>query len=77
MKMEATLGNPVLIFIYTFSVLLLGCAIGAHWHFSGAALGLVVAAAVLMAIHDLATGILWCWITAKWMRTVYKNNKTA
>jgi hypothetical protein len=78
MKMQASLGNPILIFIYTFAVLLLGCAIGAHWHrISGTAFCLVLAGAALMVIHDMATGVLWFWITANLARSVYDRKSDA
>ena len=72
MKLQARLGHPVLIFIYTLAILLVGCAIGAHWkRLSGNALWLVVGGAILMVIHDMATGIVWFWITAKLTQSVY------
>lgn len=38
---------------------------------SGAALSLVFAGAILMVIHNIATGLLWFWITARGARAVY------
>lgn len=53
MKMTASLGNPVLIFLYSLAILLLGCAIGLHWKgASGTACWLAALGALLMVIHD-------------------------
>ena len=72
MKMQATLGHPILIFLYTFSVFVMGSAAGAHLkRLSGTAFCLAFAGAVLMVIHDMATGILWFWVTATLRRAVY------
>jgi hypothetical protein len=67
MKMHLTLGNPLLIFIYSLSLLLLGCAIGIYWHSAPSiAVGLTIAGASLMVLHDTLTSVIWFWIAAKW-----------
>ena len=54
MNMSATLGNPVLIIIYSAALLLIGTAIGMHWaHTFAAALRLAIVGCVLMAVHDM------------------------
>jgi hypothetical protein len=70
MKMHATLGNPILITVYSIALLLIGCAIGRWAHPPATALWLAIAGGVLMAIHDTATGVLWFWLTARWAHSV-------
>jgi hypothetical protein len=71
MKLEMTLGNPILIFIYGLALLLFGCAIGIHWHATPAvAVGLALLGAALMVLHEMFTAILWFWITAACVRRV-------
>jgi hypothetical protein len=70
MKMHATLGNPILIMVYSAALLLIGCAIGRWAHTPATALWLAIAGGVLMAIHDTATGVLWFWLTARRARSV-------
>jgi hypothetical protein len=70
MKMHATLGNPILIMVYSMALLLIGCAIGRWAHPPATALWLAIAGGVLMAIHDTAMGVLWFWLTARWANSV-------
>ena len=71
MKMQVTLGHPILITIYSVALLLIGCGVGVHLHHAlPTALWLCVAASVLVAAHDLATGFVWFWLTARWVRSV-------
>jgi hypothetical protein len=71
MKMQATLANPFLIALYTAALLLIGCGVGMHWaHTPATALWLCIAGGVLMAAHDIATGFLWFFVTAKRARSV-------
>jgi len=75
MKMSATLGNPLLIVIYSAALLLIGSAIGMHCQNTPAtARGLAIAGGVLMAVHDTVTGILWFWLTARWAYSVIERN---
>jgi len=67
MKMHLTLGNPLLIFIYSLSLLLLGCAVGIHWHSApSVAVGLAIAGASLMVLHDTLTSLISFGIAATW-----------
>ena len=76
MKMHATLGNPILIAIYSAALLLVGCGVGVYWIRTPAtALWLCIAGGVLMAVHDTATGFLWFWLTARWAHSVIERNK--
>ena len=71
MKMQATLGNPILIMVYSTALLFIGCAVGMHWaHTPATALWLCIAGGLLMAVHDTATGVLWFWLTARWAHSV-------
>jgi hypothetical protein len=64
--MQATLGSPILIFIYSVALLLIGCAIGMHWRaVPCTAIGLALIGGVAMVIHDTATAILWFIVMAK------------
>ena len=66
MQMSVTLGNPILLFLYSLAILLFGCAIGLHWEATpGVASCLAALGALLMVIHDLATGAVWFWVIAK------------
>jgi hypothetical protein len=71
MKMQATLGHPILIAIYSTALLSIGCGVGVHWtHALPTALWLCIAGGILMAAHDLATGFVWFWLTARWVRSM-------
>jgi hypothetical protein len=64
-----SLGHPVLIFVYSLVLLLIGCAIGMHWHQSRAcAIWIVVAAASLMVVHDMFTGLIFASVTISRLR---------
>ncbi len=68
-RMEMQLANPLLIFIYSLSLLLLGCTIGIHWHTSnGLAVELAFAGAALMVLHDTLTSLIWFLIAVTWVR---------
>jgi hypothetical protein len=70
MKMQVTLGNPFLIFVYSLSLLLMGDAVGIFWRaepitaFSIAPLG-----AAFMVVHDTLSTLIWIWVTARWMQS--------
>jgi hypothetical protein len=67
MKMEMQLANPLLIFIYSLSLLLVGCAGGIYSHAApSVAVGLAIAGASLMVLHDTLTSLIWFCIAAKW-----------
>jgi hypothetical protein len=71
MRMQVTLGHPILIAIYSAALLLIGCAVGVHWyHALPTAFWLCVAGGIFMAAHDLVTGFVWFWLTARWVRSV-------
>lgn len=67
--MQATLGHPFLVFIYSTALLLIGCGVGRHWiHIS--AFWLSIAGGLLMVGHDFFTGLLMFYISARWVRSV-------
>jgi len=69
--LRATLGHPILIILYSAALLLMGCGVGVRFHHNlPAALWICGAASILTAIHDLTTGFVWFWLTAKWVRSV-------
>ena len=73
MQIRLQLANPVLIFMYSLVLLLLGCAIGMHWSKSPRlAIWFAVGAALLMVIHDLLEGIIWFGITVKKTQALIK-----
>lgn len=76
MNMEMRSGNLLLVFIYSLSLLLVGCAIGIHWRGSpSTALCLAILGAALFVLHELVTLLCWFWATAAWTRIVAKNGK--
>jgi hypothetical protein len=71
MKMQVTLGHPILIAIYSAALLFIGCGVGVHWnHTLPTAFWLCIAGSIFMAAHDLALGFVWFWLTACWARSV-------
>jgi hypothetical protein len=64
-----SLGHPVLIFVYSLVLLLIGCAIGMHWYQSRAcAIWIAVAAASLMVVHDMFTELIFASVTIRRLR---------
>jgi membrane protein YdbS with pleckstrin-like domain len=69
-----SLGHPVLIFIYSLALLLVGCAIGMHWYQSRAsAIWIAVAAAALMVVHDMLTGFMFAALTLRRFQREQRN----
>jgi hypothetical protein len=65
MQMKVQLANPVLIFVYSLSMLLIGSAIGMHWSNSHSTANWVaMCGALLMVIHDLTEGLIWFGLAA-------------
>lgn len=73
-EMKIQLGHPVLIFIHSVSLLMIGCAIGMHWHQSrSAAFWIAISGAVLTVIYESISGFIWCCFTAS---LIYKNRRS-
>jgi hypothetical protein len=76
MQVRVQLANPVLIFIWSLSMLLIGCAIGMHWSGArGTAIWIAVCGALLMVIHDFAEGLIWIGIAAAWIQKTQKGRR--
>ena len=76
MKMEMQSGSLLLVFIYSLSLLLIGCAVGMHWRGSpSVALCLTILGAAPFVLHELVTVLFWFGVTAVWTRIVTKNGK--
>jgi len=59
-QFRVSLHHPVLVFVWGFSLLLIGCFIGTHWHPSRiATLFIAAVGALLMVVHELFYGFLW------------------
>jgi hypothetical protein len=70
-EMTVRLGHPVLIFIHSLALLLIGVAIGMLWHQSrSAAIWIAVSGALLIVINEMITGFIWLFFTALW---IHKN----
>jgi dTDP-4-dehydrorhamnose 3,5-epimerase-like enzyme len=68
-EMTVRLGHPVVIFIHSVALLLIGCAIGMHWHQShSAAIWIAVSGAVLVVINEMISCFWWVSLTAWWIR---------
>jgi len=77
MRMEMRFGNPVLIFLYSLALLLIGCAAGIWWHRSPSmAVSMALLGAVLMVIHDALTALLMFLGAAVWIRPDKKRATT-
>lgn len=62
------LGHPVLVFLWSAWMLLLGCTIGMHCHRSHTVTACVcIACAVLIVAHEIVDGWIWCTMTAWWI----------
>jgi hypothetical protein len=67
--MTVKLGDPLLVFIWSVGLLLLGCAIGMHWHASSStAVAIAFAGSLLVVIEQMVTVVLCCFVTAAWLR---------
>jgi galactitol-specific phosphotransferase system IIC component len=73
-NIRISLGHPVLIFIYSLVLLLIGCAIGMHWDQSRAsAIWIAVAAAALMVVHDMLTGLIFASLSLRRFQREQRN----
>jgi len=72
-EMKVRLGHPVVIFFHSVALLLVGVAIGNHWHQShSTAIWIAVSGAVLVVINEMISCFWWVSITAWW---IGKNNR--
>jgi hypothetical protein len=76
MKIEMQSVNLLLVFIYSLSLLLVGCAIGMHWRGSPSiAICTTILGATLFVLHELMTVLLWFHTIAYWNRMMTKGGK--
>jgi hypothetical protein len=67
-KLNVRLGNPMVMFFWSFAMLLVGIAIGEYWHPSRMQSAAIAAAAgVLTMIHELVCCFVWCSLSAWWI----------
>jgi hypothetical protein len=67
-RLQVQLRHPMLVFVWSFSLLLIGCLIGIRWHPSKTvAISIAISGAILMVIHELSYGFLWISLTAWWI----------
>ncbi len=64
MKMHVSLDHPLLIFLYSLALFVLGGAIGIRWGASWHSFRIAVVGGVLMIVHDWVAAIVWSWKTA-------------
>lgn len=65
MNFTVSFANPFMMTAYTGAALAIGCAIGAHWGHSMTAVWMMIAAAILLYLHDVAIGIVLAMAVAK------------
>ena len=66
-KIHMQLGHPILIAIYSFSLLLFGVALGAHYgHSPHVAIWMVVLGSGLMVAHDMLTCSIIFFVSTAW-----------
>jgi hypothetical protein len=74
MKMEMQSGNLLPVFIYSLSLLLIGCALGMHWRGTPlVAICLTTLGAALFVLHELVTFLLWFGAATVLTRMMTKN----
>ena len=67
-EMEVRLGHPVIIFIHSLALLLIGAAIGIHWHQSRSAeIWIAICGAMLVVFNEMVSGFMWICLTAWWI----------
>lgn len=73
MKMHVTLGHPILIFLYSLALFVLGGAIGIRWGVSWNSMRIAALGAVLMIVHDWMAAIVWSWKTATLIGAIHSD----
>lgn len=67
-KLNVRLGNPVVMFFWSFAMLLVGVTICEHWHPSRVhSVVIAVAAGVFTMLHELVCCFVWCSMSAWWI----------
>jgi hypothetical protein len=64
-KLNVRLGNPMVMFFWSFAMLLVGIVIGEYWRPSHArAVAMAVAAGAFTMLHELVCCFVWCSLSA-------------
>ena len=64
-KLNLRLGNPMVMFFWSFAMLLMGIVIGERWHPSRMhSTAIAAVAGVFTMIHELASCFVWCSLSA-------------
>jgi hypothetical protein len=69
MDIEVTAGDPILIFVYSLALFILGGAIGIRWGATWGALRVALIGAALMIVHDWVFAVILLWRAAKLARS--------
>jgi len=71
MELKVRFGHPLLIFVYTLSVFLMGNAVGILWRSEPVTVfSIALLSASFMVVHDTFMTLLWAWAAAQWVRAV-------
>lgn len=65
MQFTVSFANPFIMTAYTGAALAIGWAVGAHWGHTMTAVWMMIAAAILLYLHDVAIGIVLAMAIAK------------
>jgi hypothetical protein len=67
-KLNVRLGNPVVMFFWSFAMLLTGIVIGAHWQPSRVlTAAIALAAGAFTMLHELVCCFVWGSLSAWWI----------
>jgi hypothetical protein len=77
MELKVRFGHPVLIFIYTLSVFLMGDGVGIFWRTQPViTFSIALLSASFMVAHDTFMTLLWAWGAARWAQAVSDRDKS-
>lgn len=77
MELKVRFGHPILIFIHTLSVFLMGDAVGIFWRKEPVTVfSLALLSAALMVVHDTFMTLIWAWAAARWVQTAKEQSKS-
>jgi len=65
---QRVLGNPMVMFFWSFAMLLVGIIIGEYWHPSRThAMSIAIVAGIFTLIHELRCCFVWSSLSAWWL----------
>ena len=77
MELNVRFGHPVLSYIYTRSVFLMGDAVGIFWRTEPVtAFSMALLSASFMVVHDTFITLIWAWAAARWAQAASDRNKS-